>query len=79
MNVIISYKRSNKQTIISLLHTGKHTQTKWNLVCLEDTELLRKIDKYIDFSVIMEKVNPSHHKAANLSEWEDIGAKANLE
>lgn len=47
---------------MSLFHTRKHTQNEMEFVCLEDLvpqdHLLRKIDKYIDFSFIIEKVKP---------------------
>lgn len=47
---------------MSLFHTRKHMQNEMEFVCLEDLvpqdHLLRKIDKYIDFSFIIEKVKP---------------------
>ena len=46
-----------------MFHTRKHTQNEMEFVCLEDLvpqdHLLRKIDKYIDFSFIIEKVERS--------------------
>ena len=45
-----------------VFHTKNHTQNEVEFVCLEDLvpqdHLLRKIDKYIDFTFIREKVRP---------------------
>ncbi|MFD1608402.1 transposase, partial [Oceanobacillus luteolus] len=45
-----------------LFHTRSNTQNEVEFVCLEDLvpqdHLLRKIDKYIDFSFIIDKVRP---------------------
>lgn len=48
--------------MIRLFHTRSNTQNEVEFVCLEDLvpqdHLLRKIDKYIDFSFIIDKVRP---------------------
>ncbi len=45
-----------------MLHTRKNAQNELEFVSIEDLvpqdHLLRKIDKYIDFSFILEKVRP---------------------
>ena len=45
---------------MKLLHTRSSIQNEMEFVCLEDlvpeNHLLRKIDKHIDFSFILEKV-----------------------
>ncbi len=48
--------------MVRLFHTRNNTQNEVEFVCLEDLvpqdHLLRKIDKYIDFSFIIDKVKP---------------------
>ena len=48
--------------MIALFHTRKNTQNEIEFVCLEELvpqdHLLRKIDKYIDFTFIFDKVKP---------------------
>ena len=48
--------------MIALFHTRKNTQNEIEFVCLEELvpqdHLLRKIDKYIDFTFILDKVKP---------------------
>ncbi len=48
--------------VIKVFHTRDNTQNEVEFVCLEDLvpqdHLLRKIDKYIDFTFILEKVKP---------------------
>ncbi|MFD1607465.1 IS1182 family transposase [Oceanobacillus luteolus] len=49
-----------------LFHTRSNTQNEVEFVCLEDLvpqdHLLRKIDKYIDFSFIIDKVRPYYSR-----------------
>lgn len=48
--------------MVPVLRTNKENQSNFELVCIEQLvpqdHLLRKIDKYIDFSFIIEKVRP---------------------
>lgn len=48
--------------MVILLHSNKESQSVYEFVCFEEPipeeHLLRKIDKYIDFSFIVDMVRP---------------------